>query len=588
MCGIVGFVSRSGQSPDLAEAMHRPLQTLVSRGPDDEGVWVDPIAGVALAARRLAITDLSDASQQPMHSADGRWHVVFNGHIAGHHELRKKLAANHGLTSQSDTATLVALISCFGMAETLPMLEGQFAIAAWDAYTETLHLARDRFGVRPLVYGETNQGVGFASTTRAWSLLPGADRRLDPRAKELFASLGWVPPPMTIYGQARALLPGHRLEVQSNRQIKQEVWWSESAAVALAEDHLMGPSALEAIIDARIREQLEADRRVGVLLSGGIDSSIIASSPAVREASLPAFVATFPNAKSFDESEHARQVADALGLPLTEVEMTDERIQESADRLGTAYDEPFADASALPTLALTREVAQHCTVALSGDGGDELFGGYRRHAVLSMRSALPRALRSIAGLLPGRLGEACRSDTEHEAWCALIRMQGSHDAIDDPTDNASGLHGALRRDTCLALPGDLLVKMDRAAMASSLEVRTPLLTAAVHAAAWSLPDMYRRPPVLNSGKLILRQMLKSRIPGVRFERRKQGFAAPLGEWLRGPLRAWVQDLPLEPLGSSGDPGQCLQAVLSGDDRQLPQLWLCATFAAWHSQHDKMS
>ncbi len=588
MCGIVGFITRPGSSPDLAAAMHRPLLDLAPRGPDDEGVWTDPMAGVALGARRLAVTDLSDAAQQPMVSSDGRWHVVFNGYIAGHHALRKKFLSDQSIASDGDTATLVALISHMGFAETLPLLEGQFVLAAWDAYSETLHLARDRFGVRPLVYGSTSQGFGFASTARAWSLLPGADLRLDPRAKDIFSSFGWVPPPMTIFGQARSVLPGQRLEVRSHGHIEQEMWWSEPAAVELAADQSVDVDALEAIIDASIGEQLEAERGVGLFLSGGIDSSIIASSPAVREASLPTFVATFPDAERFDESIHAQKVADALGLTLTKINMTDERIQEAASRLGSAYDEPFADASALPTLALTKEVAKHCTVALSGDGGDELFGGYRRHAVLRMRSALPRPLQVLGGLWGGRLGESLRSTTDHEAWAALVRMQPGVDAMDNPIGDVGGLAGALRRDTRLALPGDLLVKMDRAAMDSALEVRTPFLTEAVHAAAWSLRDGQRKPPFVGAGKPMLRQILKCRLPGISFERRKQGFAAPLGDWLRGPLREWVQSLPLEPLGHLGDPSEHLQAVLSGDDQSLPQLWLCVTFAAWRAHHRSMS
>jgi asparagine synthase (glutamine-hydrolysing) len=588
MCGIVGFITRPEKGPDLAAAMHRPLLAMAPRGPDDEGVWIDPMAGVALGARRLAVTDLSNDAQQPMVSANGRWHVVFNGHIAGHQALRKRFLAAQPMPSHGDTATLVALISELGFAEVLPLLEGQFAIAAWDAYTETLHLARDRFGVRPLVYGSTTQGFGFASTVRAWSLLPGVDLRLDPRAIDIFSSFGWVPAPMTIYGQARSVLPGERLEVRGNGQVEQEMWWSESAAVELAKDQSIGADAIEAIIDASIREQLEAERGVGLFLSGGIDSSIIASSPAVREAALPAFVATFPDAECFDESNHAQGVADACGLPLTKIDMTDDRIQEAASRLGAAYDEPFADASALPTLALTKEVAQYCTVALSGDGGDELFGGYRRHSVLTLRAALPSPLRFLGGFLGGRLGEALRSPTDHEAWATLVRMHPGLDGMDDPIGDVGGLAGALRRDTRLALPGDLLVKMDRAAMDSALEVRTPFLTEAVHAAAWSLRNGQRKPPTTGAGKPMLRQLLKTRVPGIAFDRRKQGFAAPLGDWLRGPLRQWVQSLPLEPIAHLGDPNEHLQSVWSGDDQKLPQLWLCITFAAWSAHNRSMS
>ena len=366
------------------------------------------------------------------------------------------------------------------------------------------------------------------------------------------------------------------------------MWWSEPAAVELAKDQSIGADAIEAIIDASIREQLEAERGVGLFLSGGIDSSIIASSPAVREAALPAFVATFTDAECFDESNHAQGVADACGLPLTKIDMTDDRIQEAASRLGAAYDEPFADASALPTLALTKEVAQYCTVALSGDGGDELFAGYRRHSVLTLRAALPSPLRFLGGFLGGRLGEALRSPTDHEAWATLVRMHPGLDGMDDPIGDVGGLAGALRRDTRLALPGDLLVKMDRAAMDSALEVRTPFLTEAVHAAAWSLRNGQRKPPTTGAGKPMLRQLLKTRVPGIGFDRRKQGFAAPLGDWLRGPLRQWAQSLPLEPIAHLGDPNEHLQSVWSGDDQKLPQLWLCITFAAWSAHNRSMA
>ena len=441
MCGIVGFITRPEKGPDLAAAMHRPLGALAPRGPDDEGVWIDPLAGVALGARRLAVTDLSDDAQQPMVSADGRWHVVFNGHIAGHQSLRKRFLSGQSFASDGDTTTLVALISELGFAEVLPQLEGQFAIAAWDAYTETLHLARDRFGVRPLVYGSTSEGFGFASTVRAWSLLPGADLRLDPRAKDIFASFGWVPAPMTIFGQARSVLPGQRWKCEpmanSNRKCggaspRLWNWLGTKQSVPMQSK----PSSMPASANS-------SKRNVGWGCSfpaALIHRSLHPHPPSERQ-SLPAFVATFPDAECFDESHHAQSVADACGLPLTKIEMTDDRIQEAASRLGAAYDEPFADASALPTLALTKEVAQHCTVALSGDGGDELFGGYRRHSVLKLRAALPRPLRLLGGLLGGRLGEALRSPTDHEAWAALVRMHPGLDVMDDPIGDVGGLAG---------------------------------------------------------------------------------------------------------------------------------------------------
>ena len=267
-----------------------------------------------------------------MVSGDGRWHVVLNGHIAGHRSLRKRFLSGHSVASQGDTATLVSLIREMGFAEALPHLEGQFAIAAWDAYTETLHLARDRFGVRPLVYGSTSEGFGFASTVLAWSLLPGADLRVDP-AKDIFASFGWVPAPMTIFGQARSVLPGQRLEVRANGQLERKCggasllpwnWLGTKQSVPMQSK----PSSMPASAN-----NLKRNEGWGCFFPAALIHQSLHPHLAVREAALPAFVATFPDAECFDESHHAQNVADACGLPLNKIEMTDDRIQEAASRL---------------------------------------------------------------------------------------------------------------------------------------------------------------------------------------------------------------------------------------------------------------
>ena len=306
MCGIVGFITRPEKGPDLAAAMHRPLGALAPRGPDDEGVWIDPLAGVALGARRLAVTDLSDNAQQPMVSADGRWHVVFNGHIAGHRSLRKRFLSGQSFPSDGDTATLVALISELGLPKSchiwkvssrLPLGTRTRRRCIWPG-TALEYVLWCTARPRKASGLPRRSGLGLCCRvlTFGWT-----------RAKDIFASFGWVPAPMTIFGQARSVLPGQRLEVRANGQLEQEMWWSEPAAVELAGDQTIGADAIEAIIDASIREQLEAERGVGLFLSGGIDSSIIASSSAVREAVLPAFVATFPDAECFDESHHAQE-----------------------------------------------------------------------------------------------------------------------------------------------------------------------------------------------------------------------------------------------------------------------------------------
>lgn len=656
MCGMTGFLlARSGVSTEglratagsMAAAMHH-------RGPDDAGAWADEQAGVALGHARLAIIDLSPAGHQPMESAAGRYVIAFNGEIYNHLELRAELeqaGAAPAWRGHSDTETLLAGFERWGVEATLRRCVGMFAIALWDRAERCLTLARDRFGEKPLYYGWAGQGAGrafvFGSELKALRAYPGFDAPVCREALAQYLRFMYVPAPRTIYREVFKLEPGCLLTVrgvppaeapaeplrpdQRHEGIALQRWWSLADAVAAGaadpvQDEQEALRLLDASLNEAVRLQSLADVPLGAFLSGGVDSSAIVALMQ-RQASRPVktFTIGFDDA-GFDEAPHARAVADHLGTEHHEMRVSAQMARDVIPRLPWLYDEPFADSSQVPTHLVCQAARQQVTVALSGDAGDELFGGYnryfwgprlwRRMAKLpyGLRQGAARALQAVAparwdawlsraGVVrPGeklhKLGRAMQgARTVDDLYANLVaEWPQAHGLVAgagelapfSPPWPADGLDDPAARmmyqDAMAYLPDDILCKVDRAAMGVSLETRVPFLDHRVAELAWRLPMHMKIRG--NEGKWALRQILYAHVPRALIERPKAGFAIPIGPWLRGPLREWAETLLDEGrLRAEGylEPGPirtAWQQHLSGRYDWTPRLWSVLMFQAW--------
>jgi len=597
MCGFAGYLDPAGPGSGDPVRVARMAARLAHRGPDDADVWLDADAGVALGFRRLSILELSPAGRQPMRSASGRFVMAFNGEVYNHLALRAELGAAAGSwRGGSDTETLLACIDRWGFERTLERSVGMFAVALWDREERALTLARDRLGEKPCYYGWQGSAFLFASELKALKAHPAFRGDVDEDALALYLRLGYVPAPHSIFRGIHKLWPGTLLRVSaSDRGAGPEAavpYWSlTEAAAAGARAPFVGGEReavdeLERLLSAAIADQRLADVPLGAFLSGGVDSSTVVAL-LQRQSNRPVrtFTIGFDDPAS-DESGHAAAVARHLGTDHVDLRVTGVEAMGVAPRLAELYDEPFADASAIPTFLVAQLARRDVTVALSGDGGDELFGGYERHAhTLRLHDAverLPRWLRRASagalGALPSRaLGAgltalsigahphmfASRVDTLRRALAAeafeplyLTQLSLWRDPaavmLRAPAPPA-GILGApgfglpaaprldrmLHADSLTYLPDDILVKVDRAAMAVSLETRIPLLDHRIVEFAWSLPpELKRRGGV---GKWVLRQVLARHVPDALIDRPKQGFGAPTGAWVRGGLRAWAEE-----------------------------------------------
>ena len=657
MCGLAGFLSREGcgaaQACTLLTAMAAPL---THRGPDSGGQWSDPAAGVGLAHRRLAILDLSPAGAQPMACASGRLVLVFNGEIYNHLALRQELQqcgqapAWHG---HSDTETLLAAIAAWGLEATLPRLIGMFALALWDRRTGALSLARDRFGEKPLYYALARGASGqplllFGSELPALMVHPGYDRSLDRRAVASYLRVSNVPSPWGIHRQTRKLSPGCWLSLQASDlpqsvdQLvqRQQVYWSpldcavQARSQPFAGSREQAVDAVEQALGCAVQRQRLADVPLGAFLSGGIDSSLVV---ALLQAQCSQPVQTFSvgfDDPQFNEAPFAAAVARHLGTAHTELLVSGADALAVIPDLAGIYGEPFADSSQIPTALVARLARQHVTVALSGDAGDELFGGYNRHAIANslwrrlaawpsplrrgaarLLQALPaptwqRWLEPVNRLLPQsrrqrsigdklhKLAGLLPAATAEQLYLQLISqwpgpdslVQGGNEYPAAALDPALWLEGGslaeqmMLLDTATYLSDDILVKVDRAAMAVSLETRIPMLDPDLFALAWSLPLDFKLSE--GRGKLPLRAVLARHVPMELIKRPKMGFGVPLAAWLRGPLRDWGAAL-LAPtrLRQQGllevDPVQhCWQAHQQGRSEAHYQLWPLLMLQAW--------
>lgn len=646
MCGIAGFMAARPIEPDLARAM---TDRIAHRGPDDHGFWQSPDGRLVLGHRRLAIIDLSPAGHQPMASRDGRYMLVLNGEIYNHRDLRAELeqsGAVAGWRGTSDTETLVEAFAAWGVRRAIERAVGMFALAVWDAREQALTLLRDRFGEKPLYWGRANGGIAFASELKAIEALPGFERRIDRVAVADMLSRGYVPAPRTIYREIAKLPPAHMLTLKPDSTDggaalpKPEAYWSYRRILTggLADpvrSRAEARAGLRSVLERAVGEQAIADVPIGAFLSGGIDSStIVALLQKVTSRPVETFSIGFSEA-GFNEAEYAKAVAAHLGTSHHEHYVDPGHAIAVIPQLPTMYDEPFADSSQIPTFLVSQFARQHVTVALTGDGGDELFGGYNRYVQLvrtwgAMRR-LPKLLREVAGGTLGtvpptwwnRLGRIAgghaRPDTFGSKVQRSLRRMGKADNLptltrsflDEWALDGTPVRGVARTDLAgefpvdmdpswpdaLALmagdvqnylPDDILCKVDRAAMAVSLEGRAPFLDHRVAEFAARIPlDMKISG---GTGKAILRDVLFEEVPRALIERPKAGFGVPVGTWIKGPLRDWAESL-LDPTALAADdlldPAPIRarwQRHLDGTDDATQSLWSILMFQAWRGAH----
>jgi asparagine synthase (glutamine-hydrolysing) len=644
MCGITGFWRPTAASEEeLTTTVRRMAGTLQHRGPDDSGVWVDADEGVAFGFQRLSIIDLSPSGHQPMSSPSGRYTVVFNGEIYNHLELATELRRKgHTFRGHSDTEVALAAIEEWGAENAVRRFVGMFAMALWDKVDRSLRLIRDRVGIKPLFVYRRRGVIAFASELKGLMSLPGFEREIDTDALASFFRNLYVPAPRSIFRGVSKLPPGHFLEIKDpgGDATPPRPFWSIAEVASLGRQSLFGEDGHEAIeaLDAALLEavrlRMRSDVPVGAFLSGGIDSSTVV---ALMQELSPHPVRTF--SVGFDVSEHdetseAAAVARHLGTSHQEIRLSGSDALSIIPRLPDIFDEPLADPSQLPTYLICEAAKREVTVAVSGDGGDELFAGYNRytHGVKLIRQAsrLPlgarrafatalltagpgtwdRASAGVAAVLR-RKAPRLAGDKAHKLAHLLSESSqpGMYQALmsawrhppmrtsdKEDTDTLSGLadhstYSMLERMLLVEqggyLPDDLLAKVDRASMAVGLEVRVPILDHRVVELSWRMPE---RVKIRNGqGKWILRQVLARRVPNELTDRPKVGFSVPLAQWLRGPLKNWTNErLDPERLAQVPDlDGEAIQSVwkgfLEGRNNSHLAIWAVAMFEAWRER-----
>lgn len=650
MCGIAGCLTARhevGALP-LDSALDAMQHALAHRGPDAHAVWADADAGIGLAHRRLAVIDLSPLGAQPMQSRSGRWVIAFNGEIYNHRALRADLAAEGcRFLGHGDTETLVEAIDAWGVDRTLARVNGMFAFAVWDRHERRLVLARDRLGEKPLYWTVIDGALWFASELKAFRALGGFRPDIDPSAVHAVLRWGFVPHPTTIYRGVHQLAPGHLLDARleaGTAKVVDRTWWDLGEVVADAIAHRPATGADMASAVEELRElladavsiRMESDVPLGSFLSGGIDSSLVAAlaQRSMGGSGLRTFTVRMPEV-GFDESRHAESVARHLGTVHTTVDLPVAEVLAAVPELATVWDEPFADPSMLPSLMLCRAARRQLTVCLAGDGGDEVFAGYNRHALgnslwrrvktlppgarrlmgrtllLPSPATVDSAMVGVGRILPSRLrvpnagdkfqkaAAVLRAD-EEGLWASLAQIW--------PNDGVTGATLGVRSsvpqgptvrgldpveelvltDTAVVLADQMLVKVDRASMAAALEVRAPLLDHRL--VEWS----WRQPLALKTsggvGKLVLREVVAGMVPPAITDRPKMGFDPPLATWLRGPLRAWAGDLisssqVVEQGWLRGDVlGRTWSDHLAGTRNYDYRLWAVLMLESWLRAH----
>jgi asparagine synthase (glutamine-hydrolysing) len=644
MCGFAGFFTPEPDKVERAEALATEMALAIKhRGPDDAGAWADAKAGIALGHRRLSVIDLSAAGHQPMHSSCGRFVLVLNGEIYNHTSLRTALLNTAPVPvwrGHSDTETLLAGFAAWGVMDTLQLSVGMFAFALWDKVERCLTLGRDRFGEKPLYYGWAGNAFLFGSELKALRAYPQFDNPINRGALALYMQHCTVPAPYSIYEDIFKLEPGCVLTLRSvdllDRVLSIKHYWrlTDTIREGMAnpvQHETEAISLLDGVLREAVALQAVADVPLGAFLSGGVDSStIVALMQTQSERPVQTFTVGFDEA-GFDESPYASAVARHLGTEHHELRVTADDARSVIPLLPQLYDEPFADSSQIPTYLVCQAARQHVTVALSGDAGDELFGGYNRYfwaeRVWNRIAWLPSPLRQTFGavikqvpterwddfgsMLPGGHGIARLGDKAYKLAHRMKTVKSLDDLYRslvtewpqdmelvkgatrlqtklDDTNLVGGIAEAEHRmmlwDSLTYLPDDILTKVDRAAMGVSLETRVPFLDHRVAELAWGLPlNMKIRG---GEGKWALRQVLYKYVPRELIERPKAGFGIPVGQWLRGPLRDWAEALldgrRLEQEGylNAAPIREIWQQHLSGRHDWTVRLWAVLMFQAW--------
>jgi len=638
MCGIAGAF-RTGPSAIDRGVIAAMLGAIAHRGPDDEGVWHE--GGAWLGQRRLSVIDLGPGGHQPMISADGRYLIVANAEIYNYRSLQAEIDAGGAIAwrGRCDVEVLVEAIARFGVAGALARAAGMFAFVAWDRQERRAWLARDRFGEKPLYYAADPKALTFASEITALERAPDIDLALDPAALSLYFCYGYIPAPLSVYGRPIGCDGGALVTWRQGEGAAVAPYWSVAAAVeAGRSDRLADPGAAVEGLDRRLRQavaaQMVSDVPLGAFLSGGIDSStIVAIMRAVSDRPVKTFTMGF-DAPEFDEAAPAMAVARHLGTDHTSHTVTAADALDIVPDLGGLYDEPFADPSQIPTLLMCRMARRHVTVCLTGDGGDEMFGGYVRYSGvprlwnlirrLPLRGVVGGGLGAVplglANAALGFLGPTARGYASRGAlgpslrkaagWLGAPDQQALYeltmtawpnpdDLLVDPPATLpdwrppapafdTDLDAMQWRDSIDYLPGDILVKLDRAAMSCGLETRAPFLDPAVAAFAWRAPGSMKIAPG-GEAKWLLRQVLHRYVPRELIDRPKLGFSVPLHAWLSGALRGWAEEL-LDPavLRRQGvlrpAPVERLwRRYLGGDSSLDHRVWTVLMFQAWQAR-----
>jgi asparagine synthase (glutamine-hydrolysing) len=633
MCGIAGFYDARGATPDRDATCAAMIDALAHRGPDDRGVWIDQEAGIALGHRRLSIIDLSPAGHQPMASHTGRFVVSYNGEIFNWNELRDELPPpDGGYRGHSDTEIFLRGVEIWGLDATLDRLIGFFAIALWDQDTRRLTLVRDRLGIKPLYWGEFAGQLLFGSELRALKAHPACRSEIDRDALAAYMRTAYVPAPHSIWKGVHKLAPGGRLDIEADGAVRLSRFWDLRAAIhagASARSRPLPEDALaewEDLLTDAVQRRMVADVPLGAFLSGGVDSSaIVALMQAHSTRRVKSFSIGF-HVPGYDEAPYARQVATYLGTDHTEFYVGADEALAMVPRLASIYDEPFADSSQIPTALICGLARREVTVALSGDGGDELFGGYNRYVLgerhwpllaplphkmrrlganlLTLPSPaawdkalgpfLPRGLGQIGDKLH-KLGSVIGAKDIDALYLRLISQWEDPAALlvegKEPGRLPGGLPGPLSAmermqayDMLTYLPDDILAKVDRASMAVALEVRVPFLDHRLIERGWQLPVAAKLQG--GAGKQLLRRILYRHVPRELIERPKMGFGVPLDSWLRGPLKDWAAELldpaKLRQQGYLKDApiSQAWAEHQSGRRNHQYGLWTVLMFQAW--------
>jgi asparagine synthase (glutamine-hydrolysing) len=598
MCGIAGFISKS-ENIDFETVLLNMGSAIKKRGPDDYGIWFDKNSGIGFSHRRLSILDLSPLGHQPMLSSDGRYRIIFNGEIYNHLELRDYIKISFPNTewkSNSDTETILMLIVKIGLVETIKKLNGMFSIAVWDSIENTLYLTRDRIGEKPLYYGWQNNSFLFASELKSFYHHPDFSKNIDKDALKLFFKHNYIPYPYSIYANINKLKPGTILKLDTRTfDSSIIVYWdfinvikSKKSLQNINLDFNTNIIELEKLLINSIKNQMISDVPLGAFLSGGVDSSLIVSiMQSISANPIKTFTIGF-NEQQYDEAIYAKKVSNHLKTDHTEIYLSSKDAISVINDLPKIYDEPFSDSSQIPTFLVSKLAKTQVTVALSGDAGDELFAGYNRYIIANnvwpKIKIVPFFIRKLISkfilLFPTtfydniyqlsnkficnktklftnvgdkiyKISYLILSKSFENLYDNLISHWNEYEPIVKGNYNnlnkemtsyefLNDIEKMMAADTISYLPDDILVKVDRAAMANSLETRVPFLDYRIIEFAWQIPIFQKLNS--NKSKLILREILYKYVPKELIERPKMGFGVPIAEWLRGPLKNWAEEI----------------------------------------------